>query len=66
MNERYIAENIFGCSRNHSVLCNGRVENTCFMANRNAGAAYRLENGISNENMDIRCILASYKRRKVE
>lgn len=47
-------------------LCNGRVENTCFMANRNAGAAYRLENGISNENMDVRCILASYKRRKVE
>ena len=32
MDGRNIAKNIFGCSRNNSVLCNGRVENTCFMA----------------------------------
>ena len=49
MDERNIAKNIFGCSRNNSVLCNGRVENTCFMAHRIAGAAQRLGNGISKE-----------------
>ena len=65
MCEKDSSKIIFNNSCNNFVLYIGRLENSDCLAYGNAEAAGRLRNSISYKNMDIRCLLVTYKREKV-